>query len=302
MSLFSSMDCLIYEGIKKRGKIMKLVSLILCGGLLLNNIICPIAEAEELVSEICYADSNYRGSSFQGNVEERIYYHHKTETDYHIQYSVPHYVDLSDGVNTNCCASTAGGIIMGYYDRLYDELIPNFTAGRTIRGVYIYSAGTAVVQEQAMDPLYIAMKTNTTGEGTTSLDCRNGLKSVVEQRGRNCTYISTVSNNAILFNNYEASINREHPVLLFTQGYNLVAQGEFEEAAGQDLLLKYNYIGAHVFVAYGYKRVDYYNEYGGLVDSRAFLYVSSGNPDMKKCYFLLDSTANIIEGYEVVIS
>lgn len=282
---------------------MKLATILLCGCLALGNVTCPVAAAQASVptEETCYADTNYHGSSFQGVETEYINYHHKTETDFHIGYSLPKYVDLAMDAHTNCCASTAGSIVMGYYDRVYDELIPGFTAGRTIRGVYIYYGVNEVVQQNAIDPLYTAMKTNVYGAGTRSIDCRNGLKEVVQQRGRSCSFTSVVNNSTLNVAAYQAETDAERPVLFFSANYTLLSQSGFENGAGQDKLEKHVYIGAHVFVGYGYKRVDYYDAAGTLIDSNCFLYAASGIADIQNCFILLNEGVILDEGYGVAI-
>ena len=153
-----------------------------------------ISPMQVSAEEICFADDGFNGSSFIRTEQEIINYAYKTETEDYISCSLPKYGEGSSRPNT--CANIAGATLLGYYDKTYDEMIPNFTAGRTIRDKYIFNAKTSAVQD-VIDDLYIRMATNTTGNGTTANNCRNGLASYINSKGRNVTYTNVVSGGTI---------------------------------------------------------------------------------------------------------
>ncbi|MBO5224195.1 MAG: hypothetical protein J6C23_06770, partial [Clostridia bacterium] len=87
-----------------------------------------------------------------------ITYDHKTVTESGIQYAVPNY---SPATGTSC-ANAAGAILLGYYDRFYPELIPNFQTYLVIGTGIVYRMESEEVQD-AMVELRTLMGTDDTG-------------------------------------------------------------------------------------------------------------------------------------------
>ena len=259
--------------------------------------ISPMQAAAE---EMCFADDGFNGSSFIRTEQEVINYAYKTETEDYISYSVPKY--YSTGDTPNVCANTAGAILLGYYDKTYDELIPNFTAGRTIRGTYIFNAQTSAVQD-VIDDLYVRMATNTTGNGTTANNCRNGLASYVNSKSRNVAYTSVVSGGTINYSLYDQAVNNETPMILFVSGYTLLKLGDFSDSETQDVLNMSLYGGTHTVVAYGRKNIKYYNASNQLIREENFLRVATGYATDPLVYIMVDGVVGaFVEGNIVAIS
>lgn len=250
-------------------------------------------------AEICFADS-FNGSSFVETRQEIINYAYKVETETYIPSSVPKY---SETTNTpNNCANVAGATLIGYYDKIYDELIPNFTAGRTIRGVYIFNAQTAAIQE-VIDDLYVRMATNTTGNGTTANNCRSGLRSYINSKGKNVTYTSIVSSGTIDYSLYDGAVANETPMILFVLGYTLLSLGDFDVSETQDVLNMSLYAGAHTVIAYGRKNIKYYNASNQLIKEENFLRVATGYSTTALGYIMVDGPiGDFIEGNIVTVS
>ena len=71
-------------------------------------------------------EEKYCGSGGYVEKSETISYARKDSSDQdYITYEVPNY---TVSANKTSCASTAGAILIGYYDRFYEELVPNYTA------------------------------------------------------------------------------------------------------------------------------------------------------------------------------
>ena len=159
-----------------------------------------------------------------GSRTQKIEYSKKSEASYKISRGLPSYMQTS---YENSCANIAGGIVVGYYDSFYDDLLPAYTA---------YSGGRWTAESSAtrnlIDTLYYDMKTNVYG-GTTYENFKTGLSAAFE---------STVKNGK--------------PVVLFVDRYNAISS--IAQANGYDMMVTNYYSGNHTMVAYGYRNVEYY--------------------------------------------
>lgn len=127
----------------------------------------------------------YNGASLESSVYTSIPFSTKEDEEISIEGGMPLYYNTSS--RTNTCANVAGAILLGYYDKTYDELIENFTAARVIRGKVLYAKQTQAV-ENVMARLYVTMKTNITEGGTTIRNFKTGQQTYVNEQGRNISY------------------------------------------------------------------------------------------------------------------
>lgn len=170
--------------------------------------------------EQLYFGDGYNGAINTGSGTEYITYSKKEEVEYLINGGLPLYYDTSTRPKT--CANVAGAIALGYYDKNYDELIPNFTSARVIRDKILYSVQTVAVQS-VMDKLYGYMETNGTDDGGTSISgFKNGLKKYVNEQGRNLVYSGTLQNNQLVKPSFIEAIQSNKTVALFVSKYNLI--------------------------------------------------------------------------------
>ena len=249
-------------------------------------------------SETMYFGSGYNGSVYEGSSTEYISYSTKSENEYAIKGGLPRYYDR--GTNDNTCANVAGAIALGYYDKTYDELIPNFKAARVIKDKVIYSAPTEAVQA-VIDKLYVSMETNgTSAGGTTISGFKNGLKSYVNDQGRSITYSSVGQNNKINRQAYIDSIEAERPVVLFMSGYSLLPVADFSDTSTRDKLEIKHYTGNHMLVACGLKEVKYYNSNGSLNQTLTLFIVSTGYSLDSICYLDVRG-GSLIDSYSINI-
>ena len=99
-----------------------------------NNAVLTQTEINEQVSK----GFTYSGLWGFEESTETINYATKETTSYYIPREIPFYV----GPAESTCASTAGGVLIGYYDRFYENLIPNFQAYYNFNGVIVYKTTT----------------------------------------------------------------------------------------------------------------------------------------------------------------
>ncbi|MBQ8885907.1 MAG: hypothetical protein IJY62_06040 [Clostridia bacterium] len=247
-----------------------------------------------------YSTDRFNGSSYLRNETEYVNYAYKVDTgERYVTSNVPEYYDSSDYENT--CACVAGAITVGFYDRYYDELIPDFTAGRTIRNVYFYNSQTTAVNN-VIAYLYTSMGTNTEGNGTTAAGYRNGLQQYVESRGRSIAYTSMVSNGVVDLTAVNQAVNNNQIGVLFVDGFNLLPLGDLERSSTQDVLYKNYYQGGHVLTVYGYREISYYNANDEMIKHVKLLHVATGFPIDTLVYVMLEDGTIVHEGYKSVIS
>lgn len=244
-----------------------------------------------------FADG-YNGSTYEGSSIETINYSTKSDNEISISGALPKY--HNSGTNVNTCANVAGAITLGYFDKDYDELIPNFQAARVIRDKVLFASQTNAVQA-VIDELYIKMQTNQTGNGTTINGFKNGLEEYVNEKGRQITFSSKVSNEQLNIENYKTSINNKKPIALFVSRYTMIDFQGIEENSGSDIYTLKHYGGDHMLVGYGIREIKYYNSNGTLKEAVTLLRVATGYYQDALAYVILNNTMRIIDGYEINI-
>ena len=109
----------------------------------------------------------------------------KRETEYkEIKNAIPRYNQLS--ALPNSCGATAGAIVVGFYDKYYENLIPNYTS-YVSSGTYKGNDSTYI--PQLMRELYTLMRTNIDDVGVSEQDCLNGLKAYVNAKSLNLKFV-----------------------------------------------------------------------------------------------------------------
>lgn len=190
----------------------------------------------------------------------------------------PEYYNTNNNLN-NPCAPVAGSMIIGFYDRYYTELIPNFTPGRNIGSYYRYNPmtiNTGYIQG-VMDSLYVSMSTNNPLPGTTQTQYKTGITSYVNVKGKSITYISIMNSGNINYNSGSNSlvsqISNGRCISLFVCDFNLAGVSDNGSSV---TISKVTYSGNHIMIAYGYMRIKYYDNNNNNFRTDLFLKVSSG--------------------------
>lgn len=248
-------------------------------------------------AEMFFADG-YNGSTYVGSSTETIDYNTKSDTKISINGGLPKYYDVS--VKKNTCANVAGSILLGYYDKDFDELIPDFKSARVIRDKILYSAQTNAVQN-VIDDLYYRMNTNTAGNGTTIEDFKTGLEDYVTSKGRDITYESFVSNEHLDLAKYKQAINNKIPVAFFVSKYTLIDLFGISENNKVDQYNLQHYGGDHMLIGYGLREITYYNKDGSVKQKINLLMAATGYSQVPLAYIVIDNTMRIIGGYGIKI-
>lgn len=238
--------------------------------------------------EKIYSDKLYERGGTPSYVDDvRIDYAYKIEEEYVNPYGIPGYL------SRYTCGVSAGGVAIGFYDRLYEELIPNH-AGSTIWGKYFYGSHDAEV-EIMYDSLYTKM--NATSAGVTLNGYTNGVKSYTSSKGRITTFTSVMNGTQINASQYKTAIINGKLLTVFMDGFSIIDFGSFSTYNGYDKIYTYVNIGCHVMVAYGFLDVSYYNSSNQCFRKDTYLYVSSGYSIPMQCLVKLNQYCIIDECY-----
>ncbi len=239
-------------------------------------------------------EEKYCGSGGYVEKSESINYAWKDSSDQDcIKYELPNY---TVSANKTSCASTAGAILIGYYDRFYEELVPNFT-------VY-YTFGTGIVykslsfETQAVnDELYDLMETDVGGAGTTFNGFQKGMNTYVANHGY--TY-ATASIGTIDLEKYKQSIKSGKPVAIFLENFSFL-KGKIGTSTRDDIRTQYVAV-PHVAIGCGYLVDKYYNDKNELIAQRTYLKVASGLFEYGISYLCLDGKSKIVQAISVSIA
>ncbi len=247
-----------------------------------------------LVASASSEDSKYCNTG-GGFVEqsETIVYANKTTEEFTISGKVPNYAPHNF---TTGCANVAGSIIISYYDRFCEELIPNYTTYMKLGSAIMYKSG-GVETDAVTDTLYNLMGTDVGGGGTTFNGFQGGMKSYVNSHGYS---YSTENVGTVDLGKYIAAVKSNKPVAIFLSNYSLKLAGE-DSGTVEVIKSKHSEV-AHVVVGCGYKVDYYYNSANALIATRTYLRVASGHVTTGITYLCLDGKSKVDEAVAVHIS
>ena len=180
------------------------------------------------------------------------------------------------GTLENACGPIGGAIVVGYYDKYFQNLIPNYTNYLTTTGKYRPQDNTYV--PAMLQEMYTAMQTNVVAPGVSEDECLDGLEAYVEGKGYSIRYRAVKPYNGT-FNHtaYQNAINNGQPVILFCDTVQLLMPSEYDT---------YNQIGVvqesqdHIIVGFGYQIYRYYDVNGNNFRTDTYLAVATGwNPN-----------------------
>ncbi|MDE5592639.1 MAG: hypothetical protein K2I75_01760 [Clostridiales bacterium] len=168
----------------------------------------------------------------------------------------------------NGCGAVAGGIIVGFYDKYYENLIPDW-ASYYSTGTYRMQNGTYV--QTLLFDLYDRMQTNVVAPGVSESEFKNGLKGYVVDHGYNLEYTSLGTGNNFNYSAFKTAVRNNEPSVLFIRPSNIYIVAEY---GNQDVVTTGTISGNHIMVAYGYYEIKYTLSNGTRTDK--YLRVATG--------------------------
>lgn len=183
---------------------------------------------------------------------------------------LPQFTNSNENLS-NVCANILGANIVGYYDRYYEQLIPNASAGSMAGNYFMYyPMSVNSLQKQAViNTFYSTMQTNVGHSGTTLANFKAGLEAYVSGKGLTLTYKDMSMGRSILdygecFETFENGI----PLIMFLSGYN---RCEYSYNGEVFSITKRIYSGNHAVMVYGIEWVYFYDHNGNIMYTEIFL-------------------------------
>lgn len=260
------------------------------------NLITGTQFSEELLASAKEKGFGYYGSGNTTEISEAITYANKTEELYSIKGDLPKYSGIEGATN---CANVAGGVVIGYYDRFCENLIPDFKNYRELGTAIVYKLMTPE-SGAVITTLKDLMGTDKNQLGTTFTGFQSGMMEYVNAHGYTYSSENILSGGLFNFAKYKDSVENSKPVALFLNNYSLV--NLIQENDGEDIITSEHSTVAHVVIACGYKKHNYYNSNGQIIAERIYLKISSGFSLRGICYLNINSVSTIDKAISINIS
>ena len=246
---------------RKTFSVMLAFVLVLCGTFYCYGQVTVRANKEESV----YA----RGGTPIDVKTDIISYSYTNEDEYVFPDKIPGYI------SNYTCGITAGGVIVGYYDRSYEDLIPNHT-GSYLLGKWRWGTqGTEV--NNMFSSLYTLM--GATSSGVTVPGYKSGMTSYVASKGQTMSFTDVKATSGALNPAYKTALKAGKPLTIFLNGFNIVSFNgylSYTDSGKYDKIVNEIYSGLHVMAVYGYLEVKYFNASNINFQTETFLYVCTG--------------------------
>lgn len=239
------------------------------------------ANAQEYTDEI-----RYGGATGLTVTTQNFTFDEKVVTeDYEIKYGLPTYYAE---YGTTVCANTAGAIIIGYYDRFNENLLPDYKTYSKLGSRIIYK-----VQNDVISSLVNQLKDLMQGDqdGATFAEFTNGMTTYATRAGYTYTQQDVMSGSSLNMTKIKTAITEGKPILLFLRDFTFSSIQETDST----LTLENTYGNyTHVVACYGYTEIKYYNN-NQLVYTAKFLKIKSGFIDMAGSNYLNIDESDVVE-------
>lgn len=188
--------------------------------------------------------------------KETITYERKEIVSFILDGGIPQYYNENNSIY-NACANVAGAEVVGFYDKYYDNFIPDFTTGAYYNGKYIYYSQVGSDQVQnVINNLYTLMGTNTVNPGTSVTQFASGLGSYVSDKGKTASFTSVKSGDNVDVSKLDTQLRGGYPVAFFCSTYNIITR--IDDTSTSTTLNKFNYGDNHIMLSSGYKTYKFF--------------------------------------------
>lgn len=259
-----------------------------------NGVICDIQTSAPISEESLDAlreDAFFYQTDTTANLEYktvRIEYVSRSYDVKKLSYGAPEFCNVGW---TGGCAAVAGGNLIGYYDRYYEDLIPNHAAGMSYQDLFIYYYADEYVNNM-ISTLYSYMGGSAAGISEDGF--KSGMKRYCSDKGLSCDFTSLKSSGKLSYDLVKSCINGGTPLVLFLNTYTICSMYE------QDTYTEISYQiskGNHVMPGFGYSNVAYTHSDGSTSDYK-YINVSTGWSDPRAAYFNIEYCTNIVSAYK----
>lgn len=245
--------------------------------------------------EAIKASSYYSGGAVFTYSSEYVYYSGKSQNLKRLAALHPAVYNISNVANG--CSPLAGASIIQYWDKDYENLIPNYTAYMMVSTAVAYKASDTTMDGVAQQ-LAVDMGTNVGKEGTTVSGFKSGIKTYCQRQGYSVSYTSCMTLGNFNYTKTKAQLDQNYPIALFMQDYTVT---DLFNKDGYDFLDDMHSNGTHTMAAFGYREITYTLTDGGT-RSDNYLLVSSGFDNRPRAHVNVKQTDNINDAFSVVVS
>lgn len=224
---------------------------------------------EEWVREQAFQGFGYGGSGVFVPQTQTVAYSSKTTEEYSIPYDLPNYTGKA-GETT--CANTAGSVLIGYYDRFCENLIPNYKVYTQFGSRVKYKPMSAEINS-LVATLKGLMNTDQEHLGTTFAEFQEGMEQYVRGKGYSYSTASLFTLGNFNFERYKEAVKDEKPVAIFLSSYAML--DSITKNGNTDVIASGFSAMTHVAVGCGYRCDSYFGANGQLLETRRYLKVAS---------------------------
>ncbi|MDE7087596.1 MAG: hypothetical protein K2O67_05335 [Clostridia bacterium] len=270
----------------------KIVNFTMCLVLCLLAMFAIIPQRQEATQTKYFATSFNGASEFTTKVFT-VSYAERVPSGKTLALRTPDYI-----VPNVTCVPIAGANILGFYDRYYTELIPNFTPGVTYAGVYyVYNAYDDNVTNAALQLAADMGLTDPAKQGATVAGCKTGFEKYCNIKSLSVSFDSTMQNNSLNYETAKEQLNSGKPIIIFCSYFNLATMGQNGKT---DTIVLYTSTTPHAMVAFGYSEYTYTLSDGSTrVDK--YLEVASGVDTLSSAMVYMGSDLTVDDAYAVTI-
>ncbi len=251
---------------------------------------------EDSLEEQALKGFGYGGGDYFEDRVQTVNYARKVPLEYSIQYDLPNYYGK---IGDTSCANTAGAVLIGYYDRFFENLIPDYKVYRKLGTSFTYKGTSEAKIIELTAELHNLMSTNPEREGTTYAEFQQGMTEYVSEHGYTYTTTNMFSWGNFDFGKYKQAVESGKPVALFLSGFALV--NSIQENPNMDIISSGYCALTHVVVGCGYKQHTYYDANNKQIGQKTYLKVASALQEYKIGYLNINGLGNIDKAISVEI-
>lgn len=198
-----------------------------------------------------------------------IEYNYRTVDSKYTPGGSPYYRQVNG--MSNACGAVAGTTIVAFYDKYYENMIPDWVSYYPASG--LYRLQDSVYVPNVMWQLYDLMQTNIKDVGVSEQEFVDGLKAYINNQGYSVSMQNVVSGSTIDYQACKNAINNNKVIALLSHAGDVYDLGEY---SGHDTVTPINIAGSHIMVAYGYYEINYYDGNNQLFRTDMYLKVATG--------------------------
>lgn len=204
------------------------------------------------------------------------------------------YPDYNFSPAVGSCGCIAGANVIGFFDRYYEDLIPDHEAGIEFEDTYLYDKQDDGVVK-TIETLYEYMGTEHVG--TTEDEFIDGMRRYCNEKGRTISFTSCMSSKSFNFTSAQHKMESNQPIVLFLSGYNAALL-----ASNNNSTDSINYLVSdanHIMVGFGYAIYNY-STLNGTV-TYEYINVSTGLSGYTRMLFDINYKTKINDALAVSI-